>query len=431
MKQLIRTGLGLLTLLLGVGSSPAAIIDTGVSIKDGNGTYGPFFLYPDFTYDRQSQFYCEIGDGKGYTEEVIIYDADFNYVKSLTAPTFPILTASYSYQPALKGPKDVTVSNVDERWMQSLTSIEEAQEYLGSDWVKVQEGDEIKFLYNGEDEWNQKNYYYAFDAYGKKYPTTYYVVRDSDPDSSWAYDLVLVDVRYTYTEYGFLGYGVAEERTDTHKSDPYSLYTQTYYSRDLSSVLVSQTLFNTDEAYEWFFKTHKIVDYSIETENYKEYGQKIVETGFKAVSENGSTIASVEYPAGMKVYNSPDLYVSTEGRFIVVGLEDETGDRYSVVYKVDNGSSSIRQVGAPVKTGMKVSPTAPARGTTVNVTLPPTERNTRLSLVGADGRRVMQRTLETGATDAQIETSGLPAGIYVVVLEDAKGPRENCKIIIR
>lgn len=205
---------------------------------------------------------------------------------------------------------------------------------------------------------------------------------------------------------------------------------QNDYSRDLDDVTVTQTLFNTDDEYEFLAADYGLVNKTYETPDFRESGDRIVQTGFSVISENGSTIASVKFPSGMFGYVD-DLFVTSAGNFLVCNLENQAGEAYIVTYKVDNGGGGINLVGAPVKVGMKVTPTATTRGTSVNVSMAPAEKGTRLSVIGADGRRVFGCNLESGATSATVETGRFSSGIYVVVLEDSKGTRENCKIIIR
>lgn len=429
MKQLLRLKLGVLALLLGMGTTYAEIVSIGSTIqKEG---YGPYYLYPEFTYDGKTQIYMEVGNSNSSDpEKIAIYDEAFRHIKTLNVPTCPAVTAKYSYQNAVHGPVGVSIGGTFEYEMARFPSVDDVYNYIDRQWEEVKENGEIRFYYNGPSS-EFENFYLCYEGYGKKYPKNYYLVKETGLDGQEKYCLMDVVVEYNSEGYGFVCYGEPEEKTETITPGYIELDIQTDYSRDLDSAPVTQTLFNSDEAYEFIVSDYSLINYNVENEDYKATGKYLAITGFKVVSENGNTVATMNFPSGMYGYGDPQLFITSAGNFLIVVLNNDSGERFVVTYKVENSGSGIRQIGSPVQCGMKVNPTAPTRGSLVNVSFAPAESGTRLNVVGTDGRCVFQCALDEGVTSSQIETGRFSSGIYVVVLEDSKGTRESCKIIIR
>lgn len=173
MKLFTKVGFGALLLLLGMGSAMAEITSTGTPIKKEG--YGPYYIYPSFTYDGRTQFYVEIqGPNPAFYDEyekVGIYDAGFSHIKTLDVPTFPTLTTTYSYQPAINGPIGVVENGSFYAMPVEINDKEEAWRYLEytQDWKEVEENGETRFYFN-EDSDRINDFYFYYGLFGRKYP---------------------------------------------------------------------------------------------------------------------------------------------------------------------------------------------------------------------------------------------------------------------
>jgi hypothetical protein len=188
------------------------------------------------------------------------------------------------------------------------------------------------------------------------------------------------------------------------------------------AINVTQTLFNNDAKYEYLMVVVEEVD------GYSEG------TGFKVKSEDGTTVASVKFPEGYVLYSLSDndaYLLELDGvNYIIIKVEDsDSYDYYNLVYEIDRSSSSVKQVGAPIK--VKVSPTIVERGEMINVALPEIGANTgAINVVSTSGAVVFNQKVEAGTSQASIDTSSLQRGLYIVTIDNGK-TRESTKIIIR
>jgi hypothetical protein len=193
-----------------------------------------------------------------------------------------------------------------------------------------------------------------------------------------------------------------------------------------NAINVTQTLFNNDAKYEYLMAVVEKVD---------GYSRG---TGFKVKSENGTTVASVKFPEGYVLYSLSDndaYLLELDGvNYIIIKAsrpnhEEEESYYYNLVYKIESSTSSVKQVGAPIK--VKVFPTIVERGEMINVALPEIGANTgAINVVSTSGAVVFNQKVEAGTSQASIDTSSLQRGLYIVTIDNGK-TRESTKIIIR
>lgn len=193
------------------------------------------------------------------------------------------------------------------------------------------------------------------------------------------------------------------------------------FPNDDYSFELTQTLFNNDKDFEYVVEKLKIVQGE---DNY----QHVVTSGFKVMSQNGKTIAEIDFPdnfAGSSYVDDPYVYITTAGTYLC--FENYIG---AIIYKVDSNTSTIKEVKTTRK--VNVNPTTPRRGTPVNVILgEPIENDCKLSVISSTGRTAIVQNLKAGDTQAVINTDRLGSGVYVVVVDNGKTKREATKIVVR
>lgn len=183
---------------------------------------------------------------------------------------------------------------------------------------------------------------------------------------------------------------------------------------------LTQTLFNNDKDFEYVVEKLKIV----QGEDNRKY---VVASGFKVMSQNGSTIADIDFPYYMNIFYDEDcnVYITSAGTYLC--FDDSNG---TVIYKVDSNTSTIKEVKTTRK--VNVNPTTPRCGTPVNVILgEPIENDCKLSVISSTGRTAIVQNLKAGDTQAVINTDRLGRGVYVVVVDNSKTKREATKIVVR
>lgn len=185
------------------------------------------------------------------------------------------------------------------------------------------------------------------------------------------------------------------------------------------SLGVTQTLFNNDENYEYISPIYS----SSETSD-------VNRIGFNIVSENGDVLQTTTYDGGMYIADVEIVTVNEKNflRVIVETTSDYT--TYHYYYSIDPSTSSIKQVGEPVKAN--VHPSLVGRNETLTVELGGNESNSRVVTVhDASGRMVYSATVPAGQKTLQINSSDLSQGLNVLSVTGKNGNVKGCKIIVK
>ena len=407
--------------------SGAAINNTG---KELSGR--PYFLSAKYTFDKKTQL-VSVDQDYNYDEEVPsetkvnILDYKFNQIKTITIKPGAAVTATTTRKQALRGPKDIFEDwrNEDEYHTLTTGTQQEFEDFCrntGCDRFDTLDGAPVAYP-------TEEYSYYCFDIYKYKYPQTYYIWRKAENK------IYRAEIRYEARDYGFVGYGDPQTETRTYYPEVVELYPRSEKSTDIDEIVVSQTLFNSDAAYEWIMPILETVEVSYSNEVEQVSGTEVKCTGISVVSENGATVASAKFPAGYHPYGTNpdiDLYDLEDTAFLVVSLQKE-GDRneeYYLVYELTDGGSSLKMVGTPMSVG--VSPRAPRIGENVTVSLgEPAGKDCFVEVVSSTGRTVLRRKMTAGDTSTSINTADFNKGIYIVTVNGQGNAREAAKIIVR
>ncbi len=153
------------------------------------------------------------------------------------------------------------------------------------------------------------------------------------------------------------------------------------------------------------------------------------------MSDNGNVVIDEDFE-NYNYQSDPELYplciIPTDsGVYMLITLDyNDLNEGKTLIYKIEPESSSVKQVA--VHRNIRVNPSAPHRGTAVNVDLgEPAGNNTTLSVVNMSGRTIVTQNLTQGSTEAVIDTYRFEPGVYVVVLNNGETERETTKIVVR
>jgi len=416
--------------LLATFHASAEIVNTGKIFTENALTIPNRQFFVDKSPQAVSKEYIG-GDHELNSEALSItfYDNKFNEVKKIVTPVYPEVTATKSVSNSKEGPVDVYVTDINENaiWHGyasegEFTDLCEQNGFTrtvnhdGEVWYVCADDASVDVL-NG--------CYYYYEYFGNMYPTSAYVLRDGT-----GYNL---DIQYEYREWGFIGYGDSMPQSESRRPMPQFIYPVSADCGDMYELIVTQTLFNTDDKYEWIIPIYEAVDCSYEDRYEKVDGKEVKGTGFKVVSEDGSVVATVKFPDGYFYDNDFYLYYLGSDYYlsVAVGMDGSEGrEFYEIIYAVTPGSSSINQVA--VAKNVSISPRTPHRGTPVTVSLGTQAGDRcRVSVVSMSGRIVDDRFMEPGATSTAINTDRLEAGMYIINVNDGKSTREAAKIIVR
>lgn len=228
---------------------------------------------------------------------------------------------------------------------------------------------------------------------------------------------------------------------------PINLY---YY--DMASLyddghfLITQNLFNADKAYEYVVPIcQQSVVRTEETDLDGDGEADQITTlygcdypGFKIMQDNGNVVATIMLDEGysLNTYDSDFTFVHFENKnYIVANVQKARNDgktEYaSVFYAITPGDAASIKAVRTERTGLKATPEFARKNEMVVVDFRGIENAKLLSVVNGNGQTVMQTPVANGQTSYRLNTSNLPAGLYVVKVDNGKRMTESCKIVVR
>lgn len=388
------------------------------------------YIPGDFSSNRKPLFVDRKRDAVDVEGEIdvsenvtyTIYDDNINKVKTIT-----VNDCSREYiigsQTKIKHPLvTITGVNSDIRNSWSLTW-EEAQA-----WIEEQYGDEYvwKQDYQYWPRTDISNPQYHSDIvnawtayyYDYKYPTSYVEWNPENGHVYWVWVNYQDDLD-TYIE--------EWSTTSSYSSRERMVYSIEFWDLDNnafleSSITLTQTLFNTDNKYEYIMG---IWDDSKETINENIYGSSNSRTvthgglvGFRIMSEDGSVIQEIR--ANIDNYIEGFFVIRIGGKLYLL-VEQEEGD---VFYLIDHEANSVKKVAAIP--GMNVRPRVAERNKTITVELGEGSNAREIQVVNAAGQMVKKIPVAKGQRQVTFSTEGMGRGMNVV-----RGGKNSCKIIVK
>lgn len=242
----------------------------------------------------------------------------------------------------------------------------------------------------------------------------------------------------------------APEKSDVRSFDVSALVLR-YYDMtspyECSNFYITQNLFNADKAYEYVVPIcQQSVERTNETDRDGDGEVDQIVTwydyacpGFKIMQDNGNVVATVMFDEGYILNRYDDRHLSfvhfENKNYIVAevmktGSDDKT-ESASIFYAITPGDASSIKAVRTERTGLKATPELARKNEMVVVDFSTIENAKLLSVVNGNGQTVMQTPVANGQTSYRLNTSNLPAGLYVVKVDNGKRMTESCKIVVR
>lgn len=236
------------------------------------------------------------------------------------------------------------------------------------------------------------------------------------------------------------------EKKDVRSFDARPLplnYTDMVSSYD-GSYFITQNLFNADKAYEYVVPVCQQSVGStneIDSDGDGEVDQIVTWygyacPGFKIMQDNGNVLATIMFDEGYRFSDGVFSLVHFENKNYIVAQVEKTGSNgeteyASIFYAITPGDASSIKAVRTERTGLKATPEFARKSEMVVVDFRGIENAKLLSVVNGNGQTVMQAPVANGQTSYRLNTSNLPAGLYVVKVDNGKRMTESCKIVVR
>ncbi|MBR5443200.1 MAG: T9SS type A sorting domain-containing protein [Paludibacteraceae bacterium] len=435
-------------------------------------TENAFSVVPkELSYDGSNLVYIRTAD-----DQIAIYGNDFTPVKSITiTPTCDkeihitkerevavtvtpgeLISSNvvlYDYYTSLKilyfyneiTGEYTSTYNVPTLWTEdSVKTYLETQENLIITSIASHPDGGILFTYDmdayqadGSDAGN----YFMVDTYGKQYPESgilwqngylYSYYPEYSDESVYAED----EVTFEYGEW------VEVERSEYSHPQTYSIgftnydanHTYDYMWETGDGVCLTQTLFNSDDKYEYLYFPHELseeYDYGYngpmidhyESGTYTEektFYQYSLYKSFNIMSEDGAILQTVTFPNGFQMVDYVDAQVIQLSEEFYILCQGEMNDSETLlIYKINRSSvgASVEQVCAPIKVG--VYPNLVNRNQTITIQLSGdnvAKTATDVEVVNMSGQVTDRQTISAGQTQTQIRATKFSTGMNVVNL---------------
>lgn len=241
----------------------------------------------------------------------------------------------------------------------------------------------------------------------------------------------------------------APEKSDVRSFDVSALYLRyddmvSHY--ECNNFYITQNLFNADKAYEYVVPIcQQSVERTVETDLDGDGEVDQIVTwydyacpGFKIMQDNGNVVATVMFDEGyiLNRYDRHLSFVHFENKNYIVAEVEKTGsdgetEYVSIFYAITPGDAASIKAVRTERTGLKATPEFARKNEMVVVDFRGIENAKLLSVVNGNGQTVMQTPVANGQTSYRLNTSNLPAGLYVVKVDNGKRMTESCKIVVR
>ena len=217
---------------------------------------------------------------------------------------------------------------------------------------------------------------------------------------------------------------------------------------DDNSFAITQSLFKKDEAYEYIVPICQQIIKGTDNSDRDEDGEVdqvvtdygISYPGFKIMQDNGNVLATIMFDDGYSFspysWREALNFLHFENKDYIaarVQKENNNGEtEYATIfYAITPGDATSIKAVRTEYNGIKATPALAHKNETVVVDFSGIENAKQLSVVNGNGRTVMQTHVTNGQTSYTLNTSDLPAGLYVVKVDNGKNTTETCKIVVR
>lgn len=381
-----------------------------------------------------------IEQGKIYGDDeytIVLYNDDIEKIAEVN-PINHTFNYTLTYQTQTREVKEVMKEELYREYYRELNEWYTFEQFIrdysgGEADVKEENGDTIIIR-----EFYEYNYF-GYNYFGTKYPIEYFLCKDNV--------IYRVRAQYyaTYTDWTTTG-----ERKEENSCN---LNVFSIYYRDLDVktegdyFTLSQTLFNTDEKFEYIIPKMVLTDISdyvnmvpgdggqqlvlSRSELISDYAYPTIK-GLQVVSSDGTVLYDLDFVDGF--YRSYDIYTQVYG--ITIGGKDylvidgymegdEEDEECALFYRINRQTNSLQEVKSlPVKMRVK------QQESTINVQLSNTTEPSEVIMTNSLGQVIGKKYVPAGESTTTFKTS-MPKGVYNITRFQNGKNIEDGKILMK
>ena len=394
-------------------------------------------------------YYDEYDD---YEYSIILYNDDIEKIAEVkpTSHTFDYTLTYKTETRELKGVETIELKKYEYARLGEWYTFDQfiKDYFLGGADVKVENGDTIIVPYETRSMETRGYYdgmYFGYDYFGTKYPYEYYLCKNNIIYS------VRVQYMGIYTDWTPAGERKEEKSCELNVM---SIYYQNFDTQAESNrFTLSQTLFNSDDKFEYIIPKLVLTDIShyassvpsdwgqivlSRSELISDYASPAVK-GLQVVSSDGTVLHDIDFMDGF--YREYDEYYEYDNEIYGITIggkdylvidgymesndDDEEDQECVLFYRINRQTSSLQEVqNVPVKMRAK------QQASTINVQLSETSEPSEIILTNAAGKTLARKQVMAGETTATFKTS-MPKGVYNLTRIQQGKIIENGKIVMK
>ena len=332
-----------------------------------------------------------------------------------------------------------------------IKTLANGEKIVSQDYSVSQGGDG----YDGFDRfYRNEDAYFGYREVGFKYPRVYYLFTGDE-----IYKCSAEYICTGYSDWTTIGSEVEEKTLSLNCVEfcDANLDNRNNWYSGGSQMVVTQTLFNNDEDYEYIVPkwglsaTNHGADENTgsvypadglltERRVLAEGLNYPVVTGFQVVSSNGNIVKDLNFENGFEAsveisgYGRPRMYdcalVTICGNRYLTFDGYVNGDECTVFYKIDSASGAVSQM-TMLPASMKIRPSVVDRSNTINVTFGDNNANgSDVVVTSMSGSTVGSVSVPQNQNHVEIPAN-LPSGVYCVSRIEQGKVNETQKIIVK
>ena len=285
--------------------------------------------------------------------------------------------------------------------------------------------------------------YFAYDYFGMKYPKVYFI------ENSEGVTGYRVGYAVEYSEWVAAGTSVNDYSANQSRISLCNINLNNGDGRATTYFDLSQTLFNSDEGFEYILPKYKLSangnirfpeitgveepeKITTQRSTIISEQKKLALAGFQVLSEDGNVVSDITFDGDFEgSINLDYAFVITIGNSTYLAFDGYCNDQSSTIfYKIDRLTNSIQKVKMASAT-MKLSPNMVNSGSTINVNFgDANEKGSDIIVVSASGTVVRTYHVPAGQTSIQIQANS-SAGMYCITRLQKNKIAETKKFIVK